>query len=149
MRAVVQRVSSAQVDVGEETVGQIGTGLLIFLGVADDDQRADLIWLAVKIAGLRIFEDEAGKMNLSVAEIGGEVLVVSQFTLLGDCRQGKRPSFIRAARPEPAIQYYEEFVAELRGRGLTVATGKFQAQMQVSLVNQGPVTLLLDSRKLF
>ena len=149
MRAVVQRVSAARVDVADVTVGKIGSGLLILLGVADDDQRADLIWLADKVAGLRIFEDEAGKMNLSVAQTAGEVLVVSQFTLLGDCRQGKRPSFIRAARPELAIPFYEEFIAELRGRGLTVATGQFQAHMQVSLVNDGPVTILLDSRKLF
>lgn len=149
MRAVVQRVSSATVTVAREVVGQVERGLLILLGVAADDTDADLVWLAEKVAGLRLFEDAAGKMNLSVQEVGGSVLVVSQFTLYGDCRKGKRPSFIQAAPPEHAQRLYEQFVVELKGHEIPVQTGRFQAQMEVSLVNQGPVTLLLDSRKLF
>lgn len=149
MRAVVQRVSSATVTVAREVVGQVERGLLILLGVAADDTDADLVWLAEKVAGLRLFEDAAGKMNLSVQEVGGSVLVVSQFTLYGDCRKGKRPSFIQAAPPELAQRLYEQFVVELKGHEIPVQTGRFQAQMEVSLVNQGPVTLLLDSRKLF
>ena len=149
MRAVVQRVSSARVTVAREVVGQIEQGLLILLGVAADDTDADLVWLAEKVAGLRLFEDAAGKMNLSLKEVGGGVLVVSQFTLYGDCRKGKRPSFIQAAPPELAQRLYEQFVVELKGYEIPVQTGRFQAQMEVSLVNQGPVTLLLDSRKLF
>ena len=149
MRAVVQRVSSAKVIVAREVVGQIERGLLVLLGVAADDTDADLVWLAEKVAGLRLFEDTAGKMNLSLGEAGGGVLVVSQFTLYGDCRKGKRPSFIQAAPPELAQRLYEQFVIELKGYEIPVQTGRFQAQMEVSLVNQGPVTLLLDSRKLF
>lgn len=149
MRAVVQRVSSASVTVDSRIVGQIGRGFLILLGICGDDRDEDLVYLAGKIAGLRVFEDDNGLMNLSLADVGGQVLVVSQFTLFGDCRKGRRPSFIAAARPEVALPLYDAFLAELRGQGLTVATGQFQAHMDVALVNDGPVTLLLDSRKLF
>ncbi|WP_423838908.1 D-aminoacyl-tRNA deacylase [Symmachiella dynata] len=149
MRAVVQRVSRAQVSVAGEVTGEIGSGYLVLLGVTAEDGQDDVIYLAAKIAGLRIFEDEAGKMNLSLADVGGGMLVVSQFTLLGDCRKGRRPSFIAAARPEIANPLYESFVAEVRGHGIEVATGRFQEQMQVELVNEGPVTILVDSRKEF
>lgn len=149
MRAVVQRVSQAQVTVDGESVGQIGRGFLVLLGVAVNDQPADAVAIASKIVGLRVFEDEAGKMNLSLAEVGGSVLAVSQFTLLADCRQGRRPSFTAAAPPEWANRLYQEFIAEVRGLGIPVETGRFQAEMQVALVNDGPVTLLIDSRKLF
>jgi D-aminoacyl-tRNA deacylase len=149
MRAVIQRVSSAQVAVDGAVVGQIGRGFLVLLGVAEDDTQDDVIYLAGKTAGLRVFEDADGKMNLGLNDVGGEVLVVSQFTLLGDCRKGRRPSFVRAARPEQGNALYESFVAELRGQGLRVETGRFQEQMQVALVNDGPVTLLLDSRREF
>ncbi|MBR9801453.1 D-tyrosyl-tRNA(Tyr) deacylase [bacterium] len=149
MRAVVQRVSSASVTVEEQIVGEIGPGLLILLGVGTDDERADGIWLAEKVAGLRIFPDADGKMNCSVRDAGGAALVVSQFTLYGDCRKGKRPSFVRAAPPEIANSLYEDFMAELRGHGLQVESGRFQAHMDVESVNDGPITLLLDSRKTF
>lgn len=149
MRAVVQRVTQANVTVDGEIVGQIGPGFLVLLGVAADDQREDVIATATKIVGLRVFEDDAGKMNRSLAEVGGSMLVVSQFTLLGDCRTGRRPSFTAAAPPERANALYQEFIAEVRGQGVTVETGKFQADMKVSLTNDGPVTLLIDSRKLF
>ncbi|RLS42556.1 MAG: D-tyrosyl-tRNA(Tyr) deacylase [Planctomycetota bacterium] len=149
MRAVVQRVSRADVTVDGETVGQIGPGFLVLLGVAADDQRDDVIATATKIVGLRVFEDDAGKMNRSLADVGGAMLVVSQFTLLGDCRTGRRPSFVAAAPPERANALYQEFIAEVRGQGITVETGKFQADMKVSLTNDGPVTLLIDSKKLF
>jgi len=149
MRACVQRVCCASVTVDAETVGEIGPGLVVLLGVADGDTEADVRYLADKIASLRIFEDDAGKMNLSVQEIGGAMLVVSQFTLLGDCRKGRRPSFIQAAPPESAEQLYETFVAAIQTQGIQVATGTFRAMMQVSLVNDGPVTMLLDSKKLF
>ena len=149
MRAVLQRVSSARVVVEEESVGEIGPGLAVLLGVEEGDSESDARYLAEKTAGLRIFEDEQGKMNLSVADTGGEILVVSQFTLLADCRQGRRPGFSRAAPPERANALYEYYVNLLRERGLRVATGTFQAMMEVSLVNQGPVTMLLDSRKVF
>ena len=149
MRAVVQRVTRAAVRVEGEIVGQIGHGFLVLLGVAADDQREDAIATAAKIVGLRVFEDDEGKMNRSLSEVRGAVLAVSQFTLLGDCRTGRRPSFIAAAAPELANQLYQEFIAEVRGQGIEVATGRFQADMQVSLVNDGPVTLLIDSRKLF
>ena len=149
MRAVVQRVSRASVKTGEEPVGQIGPGLLVLLGVAQDDGESDVAYLAEKIAGLRIFEDAAGKMNLALAEVGGAVLAVSQFTLYGDVRRGKRPSFDAAARPEQARALYEAFVQKIREAGLRCETGRFQAMMQVELVNDGPVTILLDSRKLF
>ena len=149
MRAVVQRVTEASVTVGDETTGRIGAGLLILLGVAAEDTQRDVIWLAGKVAGLRVFEDPGGRMNLALNDIGGSVLVVSQFTLLGDCRKGRRPSFIAAAPPEKAEQLYQSFVAELRGSGVSVETGRFRAEMQVQLVNDGPVTLLLDSAGVF
>lgn len=149
MRAVIQRVSSASVTVDSRIVGSVGCGLVVLLGVGQDDNRDDLVWLAGKIAGLRIFSDEAGKMNLSIKDVHGEALVVSQFTLYGDCRKGKRPSFIRAGKPEKAEALYLEFVAELTGYGVPVKTGIFQADMDLALVNDGPVTLMLDSQKTF
>ena len=149
MRAVVQRVSRAMVTVAGELTGEIGVGLLILLGVAEEDSQTDASFLAEKLVGLRIFPDDEGKMNRSLIEANGAMLVVSQFTLLGDCRKGKRPSFIKAARPEMAVNLYNTFVAEVRGRGITVATGRFQEHMDVELVNDGPVTLLVDSRKEF
>ena len=149
MRAVVQRVSRAQVAVDGEVVGEIGLGLLVLLGVAADDSRADADYLCDKIAGLRIFEDDGGKMNLSVSDVGGAVLAVSQFTLYGDVRRGKRPSFDAAAPPQAARELYEFFVQKIRSAGLRCETGRFQATMQVELVNEGPVTILLDSKKSF
>jgi D-tyrosyl-tRNA(Tyr) deacylase len=149
MRAVIQRVSRAQVSVGAEVVGKIGPGLLILLGVGKTDTTADADYLAAKILGLRIFEDESGKMNLSLAETRGSVLAVSQFTLYGDARTGKRPSFDEAAPPQMARELYEYFVSKIRDSGVTCETGQFQAMMQVELVNDGPVTILLDSRRLF
>lgn len=149
MRAVVQRVSRAQVRVHNEIVGQIGAGLLVLLGVAAADTESDADYLAEKIAGLRIFEDANGKMNLAAGEVGGQVLVVSQFTLHGDVRRGKRPSFDASAPAPLARQLYEHFVARLRAFGLHCETGKFQETMQVELVNDGPVTILLDSGKAF
>lgn len=149
MRAVVQRVSRAAVVVDERTVGAIDRGLLVLLGVARGDTPQDAAYLADKTAGLRIFTDDDGKMNRSVEEIDGAILVVSQFTLLGDCRKGRRPGFTEAAPPELADTLYEDYVATLRSRGITVATGVFRADMQVTLINDGPVTMLLDSRKHF
>lgn len=149
MRAVVQRVSRAQVSVGEEVVGKIDAGLLVLLGVARDDTSADAEYLAAKVVGLRIFEDESGKMNRSVVETGGSVLAVSQFTLYGDVRKGKRPSFDEAASPQVANQLYELFVRKIRDASVRCETGRFQAMMQVELVNDGPVTILLDSKKAF
>ena len=149
MRAVVQRVSSAQVVVAGEVVGKIGRGFLVLLGVATTDTSDDAISLAKKVSGLRVFEDADGKMNLGLEEVGGGMLVVSQFTLYGDCRQGRRPSFVAAARPDQADLLYRVFVAEVRGLGIAVETGRFQRHMEVSLVNDGPVTLLLDSTKAF
>jgi D-aminoacyl-tRNA deacylase len=149
MRAVVQRVSKASVSVNGHIIGEIGPGLLVLLGVSRGDGPADADYLAEKIAGLRIFEDSDGKMNLSVADAGGAVLAVSQFTLYGDVRRGKRPSFDDAARPDRARELYECFVAQIRSRGLRCETGQFQAMMSVSLVNEGPVTILLDSAKAF
>jgi len=149
MRAVVQRVSRAQVSVAGEITGKIGRGLLVLLGVSRDDTPEDVAYLAEKIAGLRVFEDDGGKMNLSVAEIGGSLLVVSQFTLYGDVRRGKRPSFDAAAPPGQAKTFYECFVERVRQAGLPCQTGRFQEMMQVELVNEGPVTILLDSTKLF
>jgi len=149
MRAVVQRVSAASVAVDGRTVGEIGPGLLVLLGVSASDATADADYLAEKIAGLRIFEDDGGRMNLSVNDMGGAVLAVSQFTLYGDVRRGRRPSFDAAARPERARELYEYFVAQIQRRGLHCETGQFQAMMSVSLVNQGPVTILLDSSKSF
>jgi D-aminoacyl-tRNA deacylase len=149
MRAVVQRVSRASVKVGEEITGEIAGGLLVLLGVTQEDTEGDADYLAEKIVGLRIFEDEAGKMNLSVQDVGGAVLAVSQFTLFGDVRRGKRPSFDAAARPERARELYEYFVERVRGLGLRCETGRFQEMMEVSLINDGPVTILVDSKKTF
>ena len=149
MRAVVQRVREARVEIAGETVGAIGQGMLVLLGVARGDTAGDATYLAEKTAGLRIFADGEGKMNLALPEVDGAVLVVSQFTLLGDCRKGRRPGFSEAAPPELADALYAEFAAALRARGLTVATGVFRAEMLVHLVNDGPVTVLLDSRKTF
>ncbi len=149
MRAVVQRVSQASVKVDDTTVGAIGVGLLVLLGVSKHDTATSAEYLVEKILGLRVFEDDEGKMNLSVRDVGGAVLLVSQFTLLGDVRRGKRPSFDDAARPEQAKALYEYVMARIREENVECATGEFQAQMQVSLVNEGPVTILLDSKKLF
>ena len=149
MRAVIQRVSQASVVVARETVGAIGQGLMVLLGVAQGDTSKDVVYLADKTAGLRIFEDDDGKMNRSVKDIDGGILVVSQFTLLGDCRKGRRPGFSDAAPPELADTLYEEYVDALRSHGIIIATGVFRADMQVALVNDGPVTIMLDSRKQF
>jgi len=149
MRAVIQRVSRAKVTVNNSTSGEIGLGLLVLLGVAHGDTESDATYLAEKIAGLRIFEDEDGKMNRSVQDAGGSVLVVSQFTLYGDVRRGKRPSFDAAAAPEHARRLYEFFVEQTLAAGLGCETGRFQEMMQVELVNDGPVTILLDSGKAF
>ena len=149
MRAVAQRVSSASVTVDGEVVGQIGRGLLVYLGAAEEDTDADVAYMADKLAGLRIFPDERGKMSLSVEDVKGAVLVVSQFTLFGDVRRGRRPSFDGAAPPEEANRLYEQVVERLRARGLEVATGRFRAMMDVGGVVDGPVTIMVDSRKLF
>jgi D-tyrosyl-tRNA(Tyr) deacylase len=149
MRAIVQRVSRAQVSVNKEIVGKIGRGLMVLLGVTHGDAEADAEYLADKIAGLRIFEDDHGKMNLDAASIGGAILVVSQFTLYGDVRRGKRPSFDAAAPPEHARRLYEYFVDHVRASGLPCQTGRFQEMMHVELVNDGPVTIQLDSTKTF
>lgn len=149
MRAVVQRVSRAQVTVADELIGAVNKGLLVLVGVTEGDTEKDAQYLADKVTGLRIFEDENGKMNLSVKDVGGEILSVSQFTLYGDCRKGKRPSFDKAARPEAANMLYEKFNELCRQQGVQVETGVFRSHMQVELVNDGPVTILLDSSKLF
>ena len=149
MRAVVQRVSRAKVTVNGHISGEIGLGLLVLLGVGHDDTEQDAAYLAEKIAGLRIFEDDQGKMNRSVLDVGGSVLAVSQFTLYGDVRRGKRPSFDAAAPPEKARRLYELFVERIRAAGVQCETGRFQEMMQVELVNEGPVTILLDSGKGF
>ena len=149
MRSVIQRVSNCRVCVAESVVGQIGNGLLVLLGVEKGDSKVDLHYTAEKILGLRIFNDPDGKMNLSVRDIGGEILVVSQFTLLGDVRRGRRPSFINAAAPEEGKQFYLEMIEYMREQGVTVQTGQFQADMQVELTNDGPITILIDSRKTF
>lgn len=149
MRAVVQRVSRARVMVGKEVSGEIGKGLVVLLGVSQFDKEADAEYCAQKICGLRIFEDEQGKMNRSVVDADGSVLAVSQFTLYGDARRGKRPSFDAAARPEQAKLLYEYFVERIRATGLRCETGRFQEMMQVELVNEGPVTILIDSEKGF
>ena len=145
MKAVVQRVSSASVDVEHERVGEIDRGLLVLLGVAEGDEARDGRWMAEKIVSMRIFEDDDGKMNLSLEDVGGALLTVSQFTLLGDCRKGRRPSFVKAARVELAEKLYQEFVSVVAGLGVPTATGRFQAHMAVSLVNDGPVTILVES----
>jgi len=149
MRAVVQRVSRAKVTVNGSISGEVGLGLLVLLGVGEADAEADAIYLAEKIAGLRIFEDSDGKMNRSVQDVGGSVLAVSQFTLYGDARRGKRPSFDAAAPPDHARRLYEFFVQRIQTAGLRCATGRFQEMMEVELVNEGPVTILLDSGKAF
>jgi D-tyrosyl-tRNA(Tyr) deacylase len=145
MRACIQRVSSARVVADGEVVGEIGRGLLVLLGVAADDSEPELRWMVDKVVGLRVFDDDEGKMNLALAGVGGELLVVSQFTLLGDARKGRRPSFIAAAPPEKAEPMYDQFVEAARRLGVRVAAGRFRAHMQVELVNDGPVTILLDS----
>jgi len=149
MRTIIQRVKEARVEVNGVIIGQIGKGALVLLGAGKEDTEHDVEYLVDKILNLRIFEDEEGKMNLSVLDSGGEVLVVSQFTLYGDCRKGRRPSFDKAAPPEVAENLYELFVKKVRERGVKVETGKFRAMMDVHLVNWGPVTLMLDSKKLF
>ncbi len=146
MRAVIQRVSRARVVIGPEVVSEIGPGLLVLLGVAGSDTAEQARWLADKIVGLRIFADAEDKMNRSVLDVGGAVLVVSQFTLYGDCRKGRRPSFVEAAAPEVAVPLYEAFADAVRAQGVPVATGRFGAMMQVELVNDGPVTLIIDSK---
>ena len=149
MRACVQRVSRAKVTVGDEVTGQIDGGLLVLLGVGQGDSAKDVTYMADKIAGLRIFEDDEGRMNRSLRDANGSMLVVSQFTLWGDCRKGRRPSFVAAAEPGLAEQLYEQFVTEVQKLGIKVQCGRFRQQMQVELVNDGPVTLLIDSRKDF
>jgi len=149
VRAVVQRVKEASVRVDEAVVGRIGRGLAVLLGVGTGDAPRDAEYLAEKIVNLRVFPDEAGQMNRSLLEVGGELLVVSQFTLYGDARKGRRPSYLDAAGPEEANRLYEHLVARVRDAGVQVATGVFRAMMDVALVNEGPVTILLDSRKLF
>ena len=149
MRAVIQRVKNARVEVSGRITGEIGKGLLIFLGVGDEDSEKDCEYLADKIANLRIFPDENDLMNLSSLDIGGDMLVVSQFTLWGDCRKGRRPSFAKAARPERAKELYEFFIGALKKTGLKIAAGEFQEMMDVHLINDGPVTILLDSSRIF
>ena len=149
MRCVIQRVTRASVSVDGQVAGRIGPGLVVLLGVAKDDGPADIEYVASKIRDLRVFADEQGRMNVAVGDVGGAVLLVSQFTLLGDVRKGRRPGFDQAAPPEVARRLYEEVAARLRNTGLDVATGVFQAHMQVELVNDGPVTILLDSRRVF
>ena len=145
MRAVVQRVSQARVEVDGQVTGAIAAGLLVLLGVHRNDTDKDLVWMADKIQHLRIFEDEQGLMNRSLKDVHGQLLVVSQFTLYGDCRKGRRPSFVKAAPPEESERLYERFVSQVRDQGVSVATGRFRTVMQVSLVNHGPVTLILET----
>lgn len=149
MRAVIQRVRHSSVTVNDEVIGAIGLGFMVLLGVDVDDEESDAVYMADKIVGLRIFNDDDGKFNRSLLDVGGEVLLVSQFTLHGDCRKGRRPSFIKAARPEKAVPLYEKVGELLRAKGITVATGEFGAHMEVALLNDGPVTLMLDSGKAF
>ena len=146
MIAAIQRVTESEVHVDDQTIGRIGPGLLVLLGVSRADEEKDADYLADKIAHLRIFEDDDGKMNRSLVDTGGEMLIVSQFTLLGDCRKGRRPSFVQAAPPEKAERLYDYFVYQVKLKGVSVATGQFQAKMAVSLVNDGPVTLILESK---
>lgn len=149
MRAVVQRVKSSDVAVEGTITGSIGMGLTVLLGIEESDNGVDVAYMAEKITGLRIFEDEEGKMNLSVRDVGGEILAISQFTLFGDCRKGKRPSFIRAARPEQADTLYREFILACGKTGIRVAEGVFRAEMLVNIANDGPVTIIIDSKKEF
>ncbi len=149
MRCVIQRVTEASVTVEGEVIGRIGRGFMVLIGVSAEDTDKDLKYMAEKVPNLRIFEDEQGKMNLSLKDVGGAILAVSQFTLYGDARGSRRPSFIQAARPEQANALYEQLVAAWRAQGLTVETGRFRAEMQVALVNDGPVTILMDSTKAF
>ena len=149
MRAVVQRVKEADVSVDNQITGSINKGLMVLLGVEDGDTEADALYMADKITGLRIFEDEEGKMNLSVKDVGGDILAVSQFTLLGDARKGKRPSFSKAARPDEANRLYRHFISLVEERDVKTQEGVFQAEMLVRIYNDGPVTILLDSKKLF
>ena len=149
MRCVIQRVTEASVTVEGEVIGQIGRGFMVLIGVSAEDTDKDIKYMAEKVPNLRIFEDEQGKMNLSLKDVGGAILAVSQFTLYGDARGSRRPSFIQAARPEQANALYEQLVAAWRAQGLTVETGRFRAEMQVALVNDGPVTILMDSTKAF
>jgi len=149
MRAVIQRVSSASVLVGSELTGKIGPGLLVVLGIHHNDGKQEIKWMSDKISNLRIFEDDEGKMNRSLIDTGGAILVVSQFTLYGDCRKGRRPGYSAAAPPEQANALYEQFISQVSAIGIETASGKFQAHMDVTLVNDGPVTLLLDSSKTF
>lgn len=149
MRAVVQRVTEASVSVDGEIVGEIGNGLMVLLGVGDEDNDQDLEYLVEKIIGLRIFQDENDKMNLSLLDVNGELLVISQFTLYGDARKGKRPSFIKSARPDIGEKYYEEFIKKTKSLGINTEKGIFGAHMDVHLINSGPVTIMLDSKKLF
>lgn len=149
MRGVVQRVKRAKVSVDESVIGQIDHGIMLLLGVEEDDEEKDLEYMCDKVVNLRIFEDEDGKMNKSVLDVEGSLLVVSQFTLLGDARKGRRPSFIQAARPEKAVPMYEKFINNMINSGLKTQSGEFGADMQVELVNDGPVTILLDSKKTF
>ncbi len=146
MRAVIQRIKESSVKTENQIIGRTGFGLLVLLGVANGDSPSDADYLANKIVNLRIFEDEKGKMNRSLLELGGEMMVVSQFTLLGDCRKGRRPSFMQAAEPNLATELYEYFVNQVRGLGIAVQTGRFGAMMEVALINDGPVTLILESR---
>ena len=146
MRAVIQRVSGARVTVGDEVAGAIGRGVLVLVGIADGDTETEANWLVDKLLDLRIFEDDKGKLNRSLRDLNGELMLVSQFTLLADARKGRRPSFAAAARPEQAVPLYEHMVRRARDRGVTVATGRFGARMRVELVNEGPVTIILDSK---
>ena len=149
MRGVVQRVKSAKVSVDDEAIGQIGHGIMLLLGVEEDDEEKDLEYMCDKVVNLRIFEDEDGKMNKSLMDVNGSLLIVSQFTLLGDARKGRRPSFIQAARPEKAVPMYEKFIENMKNLNVVTEKGQFGADMQVELVNDGPVTILLDSKKTF
>lgn len=149
MRAVVQRVTKANVSVEQKITGEIEKGLVVLLGIGQEDDESDIEYLANKIVGLRVFDDEDGKMNLSLTDVGGSLLVISQFTLYGDCRKGKRPSYIKAARPEIAEPLYEKFVEYCRALGVVVETGKFQAMMLVEINNDGPVTLIIESKREF
>jgi len=149
MRAVIQRVKSAQVIVNEKIIGSIGFGLLVLLGISREDNCDDADYLVEKTINLRIFDDQDGKMNRSLLDVGGEMLIISQFTLIADCRKGRRPSFTAAAEPAEAKKLYQYFIERVKKKGITVATGEFQALMEVGLINNGPVTILMDSKKVF